>query len=130
MSAPYTSAWFASVLSIGVLGVLLAINTGPAEADDFRFERDKQLHFAGSVGMGALANVVTDDPWKAFAGCSAVGAVGELVPKITGHGVSSWHDFAYDVAGCGLGSYVGFKVKGLVLAPRPDGLRIAFFKEF
>ena len=116
MTRPYTPAWFASVVGIGLVGLVLAVNTGPAEADDFKFQRDKQLHFAGSVGMGALANVLTDDPWKAFAGCSAVGGVIELLPKVTGHGVASYQDFAYDVAGCALGSYVGFKVKGLILA--------------
>lgn len=113
-----------------ILCAALVVVSASLRADDFRFQRDKQLHFAGSIGMGALANVVTDDPVKAFAGCAAVGAAAELAPKFTGHGVSSWHDFAYDVAGCAIGSYVGFKAKGLFIAPQREGVRVGFSKEF
>lgn len=110
--------------------IILALLCSQAQADDFQFRRDKQLHFGGSIALGALANVVTDSPWEAFAGCSAVGAFGEVLPKITGHGVSSYQDFAYDVAGCALGSYVGFKIKGLIVAPAKCGVKVAYFKEF
>lgn len=108
---------------------LLAICTH-SKADDFSFARDKQIHFGGSILMGAAANVITDRPWVAFAGCSAVGAAVEVYQGTTGRGDPSYHDLAYDVAGCALGSYVGFKIKGLILAPRHDGLRVAYFKEF
>lgn len=97
-----------------------------ASADDFTFQRDKQIHFAGSVLMGAAAMAVTDSPVKAFAGCSAVGGVIELLPKVTGHGVASVQDFAYDMAGCALGAFVGHKVKGLLIAPSRGGVRISY----
>lgn len=105
---------------------VLMLATAHASQDDMEFRQDKQIHFGGSIGMGAIANLITESPWKAFAGCSAVGGVIELLPKVTGHGVASKQDFAYDVAGCAFGAFIGFKVKGLFIGPN----RITYRKEF
>ena len=115
-------------MSRAALAALLAMTITAASAaqDDMQFRQDKQIHFGGSIGLGAIANLITESPWKAFAGCSAVGGVIELLPKVTGHGVASKQDFAYDVAGCAFGAFIGFKVKGLFIGPD----RIIFKKEF
>ena len=93
--------------------------------DNWNFAQDKQKHFAGSVAMAALANGITDDPWKAFGISVAIGA-GKEIYDINHHGCASYKDLGYDIMGSALGAYVGYKIKDWYFAPN----RVVYFKEF
>lgn len=119
--SPYTLPWYASVLSIGALGVLLAINTGPAEADEWTGS-DKTLHAAGGAVIGAGITAYTKSPLKGCAAATAVGAAKELADKTVLHGNASAKDFIVTAAaGC-----LASGVTGLVITPNA----VIYRKEF
>lgn len=121
MSAPYTRAWFTSVLSIGALGLVLAITTGPAEADDWHGP-DKTLHAAGGALIGAGVTAYTKSPLKGCAAATAVGALKEVADKTVLHGDPSFKDFAVTaVAGC-----LTAGATGLIVTPNA----VIYRKEF
>lgn len=89
--------------------LFLAASCTPAYADDFGFERDKQLHFGISLGFGAAASVARGYNWRE--GC-VIGAVPGLAKEYQdGQGNSGFStaDLAYDIAGSCLGSWLTYK---------------------
>jgi len=89
--------------------------------DDWKFRQDKQMHFGGSMVMAGVGSLVLDDPMKSFLYSSAIGGTYELAT-----GCASLQDFGYDVLGSAIGAYLGFKVKGLLIAPN----RIVYNMQF
>lgn len=108
-----------------ILCSLIAISTSSFAFktcdDDWRFRQDKQEHFVGSIIMAGAFNAATDDPWKAFGASIAIGGTYELVT-----GCASIQDFGYDVLGSAIGAYVGYKIKGLIVAPNFVGYETSF----
>lgn len=106
-----------------LIACLVSLNVHAFKAcpDDWKFRQDKQEHFVGSIVMAGAFNVATDDPWKAFGASVAVGGTYELVT-----GCASIQDFGYDVIGSAIGAYVGYKIKGLIVAPNFVGYETSF----
>ena len=99
--------------------------------DNFKFSRDKQIHSAGSAVLAGAATFVTDDPWKSFGSVVALGAAKEWYDyKHPESHCASVHDFAYDVLGAAIGTYAGYKLKGMYIAPKRDGVNVAYSMKF
>lgn len=97
-----------------LLLLLLVSSCTPAYAEDWRFERDKQLHFGFSFGFGAAATVGRGYNWHE--GC-AIGALPGLAKEYTdakGDSGFSTADLAYDIAGSCLGSWLVYKFHHLL----------------
>ena len=121
--------FYAQVIFI-ILLCIVSLNASACN-DSMKFSRDKQFHAGGSAVLAASAMVVTDNPWAAFGASLAVGAIKEAYDyKHPAAHCASGYDFAYDVLGAAIGSFVGYKIKGLYVAPKRDGVLIAYFNEF
>lgn len=123
MSAdPYNTPWFCSVIGMGLIGVLLAIHTGPAGADEWT-GKDKAQHALGGFALGSLTTALTKS--KA-AGClmgAGVGLAKEAYDsQHPAKHSSSFKDFAVTTAaGC-----LGAQFSGLFIAPNA----VIYRKEF
>ena len=99
--------------------------------DNFKFAPDKQFHAGASATAAAVATFVTDKPWESFGAVVAAGAVKEWYDyKHPANHCASAHDFAYDFLGAAIGTYAGYKIKGLYIAPKRDGIDVAYSVKF
>ncbi len=110
---PYHRGWFCSVIGIGLIGVALAVNTGPAEADEWT-GKDKTQHAVGGFALGSLTTALTKS--KA-AGClmgAGVGLAKEAYDaQHPAKHSASFKDFAVTTAaGC-----LGAQFSGLFISP-------------
>jgi uncharacterized protein YfiM (DUF2279 family) len=111
--------------------LIFSCSISPACNDDFKFAPDKQFHAGASAIVAAVATFVTDKPWESFGTVVALGAAKEWYDyKHPASHCASAHDFAYDVLGAAIGTYAGYKIKGLYIAPKRDGVLIAYSAEF
>ncbi len=99
--------------------------------DNFKFAPDKQFHAGASAVFAGAATFISDDPWKSFGATVALGSTKEWYDyKHPDKHCASAHDFAYDVLGAAIGTYAGYKLKGLYIAPKRDGVNVACSMKF
>ena len=121
MSARYSRTWYASVLSIGAVGLALAINTGPAEADQWTGP-DKTQHAIAGAAIGSAVTLVTKGAAYGCAAAAGVGALKELADSRSASHTTSFKDFAVTaLAGC-----LASKAAGLIVVPGA----VTYRKEF
>jgi len=96
--------------------VLVVTVARPAAAEEF-FGADGALHFGFSAGISlgsyGVSTLFLEKPWQRALFASAftlsLGA-GKEVWDAAGHGDPSWRDFAWDVAGTGVGVGIAFTI--------------------
>jgi hypothetical protein len=114
-----------------IFALLISCSTSHACKDNFKFAPDKQFHAGASATAAAVATFVTGKPWESFGAVVAAGAVKEWYDyKHPANHCASAHDFAYDVLGAAIGAYAGYKIKGLYIAPKRDGIDVAYSVTF
>ena len=96
---------------ISILFLVLALVSGPIQAQDSWTGSDKNKHFAVSLALGGLASSVTDSKPKAFMLAMAPGIAKELYDmKQTGNRFS-YKDVVWDAVGAYAGITTGFYIK-------------------
>ena len=86
---------------------------------------DKQKHLLAGAALGAAGTLATKDPLKGLAFGAAVGLAKELHDR-RGGGTCSLQDFAVTALGAAAGAYG----TAWLIAPRKDGVFIAFSTRF
>ena len=111
--------------------ILLFIGTSVfACQDNFSFSKDKQMHFLGSMAMAGTFTLVSDRPFASAVISSGIGVLKEVVDsRSVGH-CASYHDAAYDVAGSFIGAYTAMYIKGLIIAPKKNGVMVGYAMQF
>ena len=115
----------------GLLIVILCSCVAAAQTEpDPWFAPDKTLHFAVSAGLASAgyggAALLTIDRRVRLAVGGGVGLIAGLAKELadlSGLGSPSWKDFAWDVAGAGVGLLVSWLVDRFLLTPlftQPD----------
>ncbi|MEZ9709349.1 hypothetical protein AB4254_11775 [Vibrio breoganii] len=100
--------------------VILIMMSSGVFAADYSWERDKQLHFGVSAGIGVGSYFVFEEKRiPAYIACSSVGLAKELYDQHR-YGGFDHADLAYDIAGCA----VGYEVSRLIGFPG-----LSFFME-
>lgn len=121
MSAPYTRAWFASVVAIGAVGMVLAAVTGPAGADQWTGP-DKTQHAIAGAAIGSAMTLGTKSAAYGCAAAAGVGALKEVADSRSANHTASFKDFAVTaLAGC-----LASGATGLVITPTA----VIYRKEF
>lgn len=111
--------------AIGAALILALSAVADAQADSWT-GRDKQMHIAAGAAIAMPVTLATGHAgYGLAAGCAAGIAKEAADTQRAGH-VASWKDAVVTCAGAAIGAQLG----GLFIAPRRDGVTVAFATTF
>ncbi len=112
---------------LAIAAALAALHGSKAQAVDTSWDSTRHLeHFGGSALIAGVATKLAgseqDGAWIAF----GIGASKEVIDHFTPGAACTLKSLAMDAAG----AYIGAKVAGLVIEPRPHGFSLVLTRRF